>query len=203
MVMKRILTIALFILHVAKLFAYVGENFEVDGIWYTIITDATTLEQGKVKVGKIVKIDNGYQLHPMHKSGNLIIPGNVRYRQKDYLVETVGQYAFAESSDLVSVYLPSTIETIESYAFKDCSSLATINLDGIKVFGEGAFVNCTSLTDVSFNKKDQVDIGWKAFNRCTSLTNLTFYKAKLNSDSFAGCVNLEKVVFTDYVVLRD
>lgn len=203
MVMKRILTIALFILHVAKLFAYVGENFEVDGIWYTIITDATTLEQGKVKVGKIVKIDNGYQLHPMHKSGNLIIPGNVRYRQKDYLVETVGQYAFAESNDLVSVYLPSTIETIESYAFKDCSSLATINLDGIKVFGEGAFVNCISLTDVSFNKKDQVDIGWKAFNRCTSLTNLTFYKAKLNSDSFAACVNLEKVVFTDYVVLRD
>lgn len=184
------------------MFAYVGENLELDGIWYTVIQDATTSELGKVKVGKIVTKDNGYQIHPMHKSGELKIPDIIRYRQRDYIVEAIGQYAFNESRDLVSVYLPNTIEKIEQYAFKNCSSLVKINLDNIKSIGSGAFENCTSLSDVSFSKNDRVDIGSNVFKGCISLTDLTFYKAKLGGGSLSSCVNLEKVMFMDYVDLN-
>ena len=199
--MKRLLTIILFIFHVAMMFAYVGEHLEVDGIWYTITEDATSTEKGKVKVGKIVTKDGASYLYPMHKSGDLIIPEIISYRQQAYVVEAIEDHAFDGADALVSVYLPSTIETIGKKAFFECSSLVKINLDNIKSFGYNAFENCTSLSDVSFSKKDQVDIGSSVFKGCTSLTSLTFYKAKLDSYCFKGCVNLEKVVFMEYVDL--
>lgn len=199
--MKRLLTIILFIFHVAMMFAYVGEHLEVDGIWYTITEDATSTEKGKVKVGKIVTKDGASYLYPMHKSGDLIIPEIISYRQQAYVVEAIEDHAFDGADALVSVYLPSTIETIGKKAFFKCSSLVKINLDNIKVFGYSAFEDCTSLSDVSFSKKDQVDIGSSVFSGCASLTSLTFYKAKLGSYCFKRCVNLEKVVFMEYVDL--
>jgi len=42
---------------------------------------------------------------------------------------------------------------IEKWAFHECISLRRIELLGVKVIADGAFYNCSGLTDVKFGDK--------------------------------------------------
>lgn len=194
--MKRIFAIILFIFQIVMISAKVGDNMQVDGIWYTITTDATADDFGKVKVGKIVTTTNGHQMSPMDKSGDLIIPEYIVYANHMYIVEAIGEYAFNGSKNLHSVYLPHTIKKIFKNAFTGCSSLAVINLSNVINIGDNVFENCTDLKNISFCQEEQVEISSSAFSGCESLKELTFNNVKLGGYTFSNCVNLEKVTFT-------
>ena len=58
-------------------------------------------------------------------------------------IEIIGEYAFAECNNLISVKLPEQLKTIEAHAFSDCTSLTCLNIpDYVNVIGWGAFRNC-------------------------------------------------------------
>lgn len=108
-------------------------------------------------------------------------------------VTNIGEFAFAECSELTEVQLPSTLKTIcgsgaagvvigsdsttnsGSYgAFRDCPKLTKINfLEGLETIETVAFRGCTALKDVELPNTVKT-VGRAAFVGCTSLSSVKF-----------------------------
>lgn len=87
-------------------------------------------------------------------------------------VTSIGNYAFYQCTNLVSVTLPSTLKTIGQYAFYGCSSLTSITLpSGLTSIGVNAFYGCSSLGSVDV-PASCTSIGSGAFGNTPKLTTL-------------------------------
>ena len=65
-------------------------------------------------------------------------------------VREIGNYAFAQQSNLKRVTLPASVETIGNHAFYNCYALEQLILhNGLHSVGDGAFKNCRNLHRVS------------------------------------------------------
>ena len=88
-------------------------------------------------------------------------------------VTSIGNYAFACSTNLTSVSIPNSVTSIGYDTFEDCTSLTSVTIpDSVTSIGWDTFENCTSLTSVTI--PDSVtSIGRYTFENCTSLTSVT------------------------------
>lgn len=67
---------------------------------------------------------------------------------------------------LQAIYLPKQLERIEEYAFYNCTELEHINLgEGSIDFGNGAFMNCDSLKELTFRTNCDAPTGLAGFLR--------------------------------------
>ena len=119
--------------------------------------------------------------------------------------KTISERAFANCKSLESIVLSSSssfsmIETIGESAFEDCTNLKFVYLTiRVKTIGKRAFAGCTSLIKVHFNGTSALnDIGSYAFVNCEHLksTNvLTSDTVKsFGENIFEGCNSLESIV---------
>ena len=112
-----------------------------------------------------------------------------------YTVTKIGNNAFYECSDLISVNIPSSVTSIGSSAFMLCGSLISVNIpNSVTSIGMDAFHYCSSL--VSLNLPNSVTrIGPYAFSSCSSLISLTIPGSvtQIDSHAFAGCTSLTSV----------
>ncbi len=110
-------------------------------------------------------------------------------------VTSIGDYAFAGCSCLVSVKIPDSVTSIGDYAFAGCSGLTDINIpDGVKSIAAMLFRNCTSLTSITV--PDSVtDIGGYAFYGCSSLTDINIPDGVtiIGDYAFNGCTSLADI----------
>ena len=161
-------------------------DFKSGGIFYNIISD---YEPYKVEV----TYEDNSSLRSY--TGDVVIPANVEYNNIIYDVVSIGEYAFAYCSTLLSITFPETIHDIKKYSFCYCSKLKNIVLpksvleigenafggcseleqvrimDGVKKIGVTAFASCSSLKTIEIpNSVEQ--IGMSAFNKCTNLINI-------------------------------
>lgn len=113
--------------------------------------------------------------------------------------DTIGRNAFRELSKLVTVCLPNSVKVIESSALYNCTKLKSIvlpeKLESIEGDWEGAFANCSSLTDVKF--KACKNIGYGAFSNCHALNHITLPSdlKTIEQSAFGDCNNLHSVDF--------
>lgn len=110
----------------------------------------------------------------------------------------INDYAFENCKALVTLNLPENLGTLGSYAFKGCKALTTVNFvanakfikpettEGgtdpapdaydpaglVTTIGDGAFMDCTSLTTMTL-PYFIARIGNSAFENCTALTTFT------------------------------
>ena len=101
---------------------------------------------------------------------------------------------FAKSS-IKSIKLPPTIKNINSQAFLNCSSLTDITFsESLASIGYQAFSGCTSLTKVTVPNHVTV-VGAEAFYGCTNLTNVSLPEGitTISSKTFTNCSSLVKV----------
>lgn len=111
----------------------------------------------------------------------------------------INDYAFSGCTALVTLNLPENLGTLDSYAFKGCTKLTTVNFvanakfitpettEGgtdpapaaaydpaglVTTIGDGAFMDCTSLTTITL-PYFIARIGNSAFENCTALTTFT------------------------------
>lgn len=90
----------------------------------------------------------------------------------------IGEYAFTNCSNIVSITIPDSVVYIMNNAFENCSGLKTINLPNtISKIEAYTFANCQSL---------------KIFNIPSSITYISEY-------AFENCSSLEKVVIPSSV----
>ena len=66
-------------------------------------------------------------------------------------VTAIGDEAFAENENLLSVTIPASVKSIGDYAFDVCCNLASIKFnEGLETIGGGAFELCVSITSIKF-----------------------------------------------------
>ncbi|MDO4544479.1 MAG: leucine-rich repeat domain-containing protein, partial [Clostridia bacterium] len=103
-----------------------------------------------------------------------------------YRVTGIGENAFEDYDDIVSVTLPEGITSIGNGAFSDCLNITSITLpEGLKSIGDGAFYNCDNLISITV-PKGVTSIGRKAFVDCRSLVSIDVDKSNPNYTSVDG-----------------
>ena len=125
-------------------------QFIVDAICYHI----TSLEDMMVKVVSLEATD---------QSSILIIPKAVKYRDEEYTVKMIGNFAFKGKTFLTEVHLSNNIGLIAS----------------------GAFSDCINLTDVYVNNPTPPDINADTFDEMTE-QNATLYVPKGSKEDYGN-----------------
>ena len=116
-------------------------------------------------------------------------------------ITEIGDSAFSQFYNLLSVTIPDSVTSIGDYVFRDCTSLASVTIpDSVTSIGAAAFYNCLSLTSVTI--PDSVtSIGGSAFRYCTSLTSVTIGNSvtSIGGSAFSGCDSLTSVTIGNSV----
>ena len=105
-------------------------DFEVDGIFYNYDSYSQSA---------IVAPDNA---SGTKYSGTIVIPNTITYKGRTMSVTAIGNSAFRNCKDLLSVLIPSSVVRIEGWAFRDCPNLrflsipSTVNYIGNYVFSD-------------------------------------------------------------------
>lgn len=93
--------------------------------------------------------------------GKIEIPAKVQHNQKVYSVTAIGQKAFSNATELISIILPGGITEINDFAFEKCTKLKSVVMPGTQVkFGQGTFFLCSEIENVTFGSDwTQIDFG--------------------------------------------
>lgn len=133
--MKKLLS---FIACVLTSITMQGHDFEVNGIFYNILS--TTSEDPTLKVE--VTFEGGSYSAYDEYSGTVVIPETVRYGGNTYTVTKIGESAFNDCKKLESITISRNITLISKKAFFNCECLKEINFDAENnTTGLDAFTN--------------------------------------------------------------
>ena len=104
-------------------------------------------------------------------------------------VTRVGASAFKGCQALYKVDLFYTVTAIGDYAFANCSDLTEINLSAVTTIGKYAFENCTSLTFMSLSNSSMTLISEGVCKGCTSLEGVSLpgNTRTIKTEAFSGC----------------
>ncbi len=134
-------------------------------IYYNYINDGTELEvtfRGEI-----------YDTYSNEYTGNVVIPEEVTYMNKNHKVTSIGCNAFSYCFDLISVTIPNSVTSIGDWAFEDCSELSSITIpNSVTSIGDQAFAVCSELSSITIpNSVTRIGIG--TFRGCSGLTSVT------------------------------
>ena len=180
---QLLITIAVLLCSIT-VYAY---DFEVDGIYYNIISleDLT------------VEVTNGYNKY----SGEVIIPETVVYGSKVLNVTSIREEAFSNCSNLASIVIGNSVTSMGKGTFSYCSSLESVVIgNSVTSIGEDAFLHCSSLESVVIGNS-VTSIGEGAFSHCSSLDSIVIGNSVTSIGSFAfnQCFSLTNIVIGNSV----
>ena len=160
-------------------------DFTMDGIYYNITSSTSPYT---VAVTIATDSANSY-------SGAVVIPSTVTYNVTSYSVSSIGDYAFAKSTGLTSITIPSSVTSIGSYSFYSCKGLTSVTIPpSDTTIGTWAFLSCSGLTSIDISAT-VTSIGDGAFWGCTDLTTIAIPASvkKIGSYVFFGCTGLTQI----------
>ena len=154
-----------------------AQTFKVDGIYYNILSEDD----------RTVMVISGADEY----KGDIVIPEEVIYDSKVYLVTTIRDRAFRLCSALTSVSMPS-VTTIGDEAFSGCLDLTSVSMQSVTTIGDRAFNYCHALKSVSM--PSVTTIGDRVFNDCPALASVSMPSVTTIGDfAFSGCESLISV----------
>ena len=123
-------------------------------------------------------------------------------------VTSIGNYAFRNCLDLISVTISDSVKTIGQNAFMDCRSLTSINIPGgVISIGNNAFYNCSTLTAINVDNNNAIysSAGGVLYNKqqdtlimCpvgkTGIVTIPNGVKIIHSSAFYNCSGLTNVV---------
>ena len=179
-------SILIFLFALLNVFIARAYGFEVNGIYYNIIsgTDQVEVTSGSVKY-----------------SGPVVIPATVMYNDDTYRVTSVGNYAFYNCTGLTSVTIGESVITIGQGAFSSCSGLTSVTIgERVTTIGNQAFYGCTGLTSVTI-PESVTSIGPSAFQGCTGLTSVTIPESvtTIGDQAFYGCDSISDPLYNSKI----
>ena len=166
---------------------------EIDGIYYNLVS--------KAKQATVTYQGEHFSSNDIKYSGDVIIPSTVIYNGVTYNVTSIGDYAFYDCSNLISVTIPSSVTIINNTAFQNCTSLTSMTIpSSVTSIGTNAFCSCTSLTSVTI-PSGVTSIGSGAFQNCTSLTSIELPSSVTSIEAymFRDCTGLTSVTIPSSV----
>ena len=162
--MKHLLLSLLVVMAALMPASMAAYDFEVNGIYYIKRANNTL---------RVTYKDNNYNSY----SGHVVLPPTVTYEGVTYTVTEIGNNAFMNCKELLSVDIQSPINAIYSKAFSGCSSLTNIELPKtLKTTGHTLFEKCTSLTSMTI--PDSVTtVASNMFWYCTNIKSIHIGKS--------------------------
>lgn len=119
----------------------VAHDFEVDGIYYNITSEERKTVEVTSPSDKGI-VDGGYKFY----KDVVFIPEKVSYDGKEYTVTAIGERAFENNYELLSVVMPNTIRSIKEFAFNECINLKSLTISSeVSEIGDYAFMKLSSL----------------------------------------------------------
>ena len=133
-----------------------AHDFEVDGIYYNIISEED-------KTVEVTYSGDSYSAVANEYTASVVIPETVTYNSVTYSVTVIGKNAFTYCSGLTSIEIPNSVTNIENYAFSNCSGLTSVTIpNNVTSIGVTAFGGCTGLASITIPNR-VISIGDKAF----------------------------------------
>lgn len=113
-------------------------------------------------------------------------------------VNSIGTWAFAYNTSLVSVTIPNSVTTIGEWAFYGCSLTGVTIGNNVTNIDNNAFFDCDNLVSITLGSS-VVTIGNSAFASCSNLVSVTIPSsvASIGNSAFSSCGNLTSVYFLD------
>ena len=127
----------------------------------------------------------------MCRGSNVIIPNTVK---------TIGDWAFSECPQLVSVTMTDSVTSIGKWAFAACTQLKDVTLsNSISAINDYTFYMCRSLSSIAIGN-DVTTIGVGAFGECFGLThiNVNTNNQVYSSDEYGVLYNKNKTSLLMY-----
>ncbi|MBQ2978549.1 MAG: leucine-rich repeat protein [Bacteroidaceae bacterium] len=93
-------------------------NIEVDNIAYTVVS--------KNGFGMTPSVEVVARASGLSYSGEVVIPETIVYDGETYFVDSIADYAFANSDQLTAVTIPTYIKKVGRNAFDGCTSLTKV-----------------------------------------------------------------------------
>ena len=170
-----------------------AEDFQVDGIYYNILTDKTN--EVEVTCQHKWSSDNYSYLT------TALIPETVTYNGTTYSVTSIGYRTFASCSGLTSITIPNSVTSIGGSAFSGCSGLTSVTIpNSVTSIGSSAFYYCSGLTSVTI-PNSVTSIGSSAFYYCSGLTSVTIPNSvtSIGNYAFSDCSGLTSITIGNSV----
>ncbi len=130
--------------------------------------------------------------------GHVVIP-------TDKNIMTIGEGAFEDNDNIVSIVIPETVTQIDERAFLNCTALKevyfvsteaqAIDTAKLSMISNEAFYGCTALELVDLSNTKTITLGNYCFTGCTNLEEIREMTkiGTMNSYAFYGCSALESV----------
>jgi len=110
-------------------------------------------------------------------------------------VTTIGEYAFKDSVNLVTIIIPHSVSIIDDAAFYGCKQLSSFRMKNysFSYIGNSAFHGCIRLVSVDIRETKVTIIRKHTFYGCKSLVNVILPSLLCSIDAYAffGCLNLK------------
>ena len=152
---------------------------------------AKTLESITVHPLNTVYTSNEHNILVERKDGNLILGCKNSVFDKD--VNLISSYAFVYCEELKEINLPYTVKEIGKGAFMNCSNLEKINFNKVYKIHDKAFCNCVSLKHIDI-RDTVVLLGDNAFsNTRIKEANIPNSVSKFGKEIFSSNDELEKI----------
>lgn len=124
--------------------------------------------------------------------------GKPKIKHRSCRVMNVGELAFIERSNLLSVEVATSITNIGGYAFSQCRSLRSVVLPNVISINTRAFESCNSLESITMPKVKNIES--YAFTWCRSLVNLDVQSVtNIGQEAFSYCSGLEYIEIPESV----
>ena len=189
-------------------FDFINETITQDITLYADLVELFTTEEDSIITGLTAEAKSIPDL-------DLHIPSNINGVD----INTIGNYAFQEITNIKTVTIAEGIITIGYYVFKNCTGLTAIQFpssltsigyssfqetgltelvlpEGLTRIGWDVFAYCSNLTRIQF-PSSLADIGRTAFAYCTKLTEVDSLPASMTTiktNTFSRCTSLENLV---------
>ena len=190
-----------------NLFAYdiAVDNGNGVTIYYNYINDGKELE---VTYQAIIhtKLDNGMYREEYRSYQNIeeiVIPEEVTYMDRTRKVTSIGDHAFHDSKDLISITIPPCVVRIGNVVFQNCNKLNSIQISDLEAWCNISFGTNFHVPHLFLNGEEVKELTIpqgvtsfsRAFSCCQSLTSVTIPNGvtKIDDYAFLNCINLTMV----------
>lgn len=129
---------------------------------------------------------------------------NVEIGSFDYNKDSEMCGAFENCKSLKNINEKNKIEKIGTKAFFNCINLSNIILPNCIEIGDGAFENCSVLSEIKLSENKKITIGKFAFKNCKLLKNINVDNIeKIGTEAFYNCGNLSDIILPNCIEIDD